>query len=115
MTMEGNTKPTRRKEKGQRPRRVIIKLTNEEHARLQERSEKAGLYMAAYIRQMTLKGKVTARFSAEEIELFRNLVPFSNSLRQLLKLAQDQGITALQPILEQHAAQIDQLLKRWKV
>ena len=112
--MENKTKPVRRKEPGNRLLRIAVKITPEEHQTLQERSARAGLYMAAYLRKMVFKGKLIARLTDEEKELFRGMVNLANSLNNVLVLARQQGVTDLLPSLEKQCAQIDELLEKWR-
>jgi len=90
-------------------------MTIEEHQLLQNRSEKAGLYMAAYIRQIVFKGKITPRLSEEEKELFKALVILSNALHESVKLAREQGMEVQLTAMADHGSQIDKLLKKFKV
>jgi hypothetical protein len=104
----------RRKEPGERLRRVIIKVTEEQFNILQERSAKAGLYMSAYIRQMTFKGKLTPRLTEEEKDLFRQLVGLSNTLHQIKVNIPQQGFESVASVLEAECVRIDEWLKKWK-
>jgi len=112
--MGEDKRKVRKKEEGKRTRKVAIKLSVEEHQLLDNRSQAAGLYMAAYVRKMIFKGKVIPRFTEEEKGLFRGLIDLSNTLHQLQTIAQNQGCSAVTPTLEIQCALIDQLLKKFK-
>lgn len=86
-----------------------------EHDLLKTNALDAGIRFSTYLREMALKGTVTARMTEEEKELFRAAVAMSNDLHQLLKLAREQGMDHALNSFEASRNAIDNLLNKIKL
>jgi hypothetical protein len=73
-------------------RRVAISMQESEFLLIKANAKAAAMPFSAYVRHMTLEGKVKACLSEEDRALFRELVAMSNDLHQLWKMARDQGV-----------------------
>jgi hypothetical protein len=105
--------------KGGRPAKLVkrkyatgIRYTEAEYLIVKSKAKQAGLKITAYIREMSLTGKVNARMNEEERQFVRQLISMSNSLNQLAKKANQQGIRSIE--FEEYRNQIDEVLQKLK-
>jgi hypothetical protein len=69
-----------------RSRRLIVRLTDEDDARIRENAKKAGLRLSEYIRTVALEGQiVVVQQSGFGLELARQLRAVGNNLNQLTR------------------------------
>jgi hypothetical protein len=78
---------------------------------VKQKSERAGLKPAEYIRQMAIRGQVKSRMSEEERQIVRQLVGMANNLNQLARQANLQGLMTVVLHFEEYRNRIDELLK----
>lgn len=108
------------KHKGGRPRKAVnrtvtsLRLTKVEYYVIKSKATKAGLRVTAYIRQMAINGKVTARLNEEERQFVRELVGISNNLNQLTKKGHQEGLLTAVLMFEKYRNMIDELLEKFK-
>lgn len=108
------------KHKGGRPRKAVnrtvtsLRLTKVEYYVIKSNATKAGLRVTAYIRQMAINGKVTARLNEEERQFVRELVGISNNLNQLTKKGHQEGLLTAVLMFEKYRNMIDELLEKFK-
>ncbi len=106
------------KHKGGRPRksskRIVtsLRLSEVERSMIKIKATKAGLCVTAYIRQMAINGKVTARLNEEERQFVRELVGISNNLNQLAKKAHQWQMIEAVLEFEKYRNMIDELLEK---
>ncbi len=104
--------------KGGRPRTQVsrtvtsLRLTKAEKYIIKNKAGKAGRCITAYIRQMAIHGKVTARISEEEGQFVRELVGISNNLNQLAKKANTGQYLSAILEFEKYRNIIDELLEK---
>ncbi len=91
-----------------------VRFTKSEYFIVKHKAEKAGLKISAYIRQMSINGKLMQRLNEEERQFVRQLVGISNNLNQLTKKAHQAGIHSIQINLEQFTNTINELLLQLK-
>ncbi|MDQ2718138.1 MAG: MobC family plasmid mobilization relaxosome protein [Bacteroidota bacterium] len=113
---ERQTKP-----KGGRPKMPVkketvtgVRFTKSEYFIVKHKAEKSGLKISAYIRQMSINGKLMQRLNEEERQFVRHLVGISNNLNQLTKKAHQAGIHSIQINLEAYTNIINELLLQLK-
>ena len=106
------------KHKGGRPRTQVsravtsIRLTKAERFIIKNKAGKAGISITAYIRQMAIHGKVSARLGEEEGQFVRELVGISNNLNQLVKKANAGQFLSAILEFEKYRNIIDELLEK---
>ena len=106
------------KHKGGRPRKPVnrvvtsLRLTKMELYVIKSKATKAGLRITAYIRQMAINGKVTARLNEEERQFVRELVGIANNLNQLTKKGHQEGLLTAVLMFEKYRNMIDELLEK---
>jgi hypothetical protein len=98
-----------------RNKRVAINLTEPEYRLIQKNAREAGASISAYARRVSLEGKVNARLSEADRELFREAVAMSNDLHQLWKKAQEEGVEYALSSFETGRDAIDALLNKLKL
>ena len=108
------------KHKGGRPQKAVnrtvtsLRLTKVELYVIKSKAIKAGLRVTAYIRQMAINGKVTARLNEEERQFVRELVGMANNLNQLTKKGHQEGLLTAILMFERYRNMIDELLEKLK-
>ena len=107
------------KHKGGRPAKLVkrksatgIRFTEAEYLIVQYKAKQAGLKLTVYIREISLKGNVNARMNDEERQFVRHLISMSNSLNQLAKKANQQGVQSID--FEEYRNRIDEVLRHMK-
>ena len=106
------------KHKGGRPRTQVsrtvtsLRLTKAERFIIKNKAGKAGICITAYIRQMAIHGKVSARLSEEEGQFVRELVGISNNLNQLVKKANAGQFLSAILEFEKYRNSIDEFLEK---
>lgn len=73
-----------------------VRCTAEEKQVIKDRSQKAGLSMSEYIRQMALKGKVTIRQNQVDFETVHQLRKLGVNINQQTKALHATGILPLE-------------------
>lgn len=91
-------------------RRVAISMQESEFLLIKANAKAAAMSFSAYVRHMTLEGKVNACLSEEDRVLFRELVAMSNDLHQLWKMARDQGVELAMVYFEAGRDAVDKVL-----
>ena len=66
-------------------KRISFAVTEKEYKLLTSRTEQAGLKVSIYAREMTLKGKVKAKLSKEQLSTIKEVTGVKNNLNQLVK------------------------------
>jgi hypothetical protein len=99
----------------ERKKRVTLNLTEPEYRLIQKNAREAGMTFGAYARRVSLVGKVNARLSEEDKELFREAVAMSNDLHQLWKQARDEGLEDALSSFEAGRNVVDALLNKLKL
>ena len=99
----------------ERNKRVSMNVTESEFRLIQKNAGEAGMSFSAYTRRVSLEGKVIARLSEEDRELFREAVAMSNVLHQLWKKARDEGVEHALSSFETGRNVIDALLNKLKL
>lgn len=66
-------------------KRISFAVSKKEHEILTNRAEQAGLKVSIYAREMTLKGKVNAKLSKEQLSTIKEVTGVANNLNQLVK------------------------------
>lgn len=66
-------------------KRISFAVTEKEYKLLTSRAEQAGLKVGIYAREMTLKGKVKAKLSKEQLSTIKEVTGVANNLNQLVK------------------------------
>ena len=106
------------KNKGGRPKAQVsrtvtsLRLTKAERFIIKNKANKAGIAITAYIRQMAVHGKVSARLSEEEGQFVRELIGISNNLNQLVKKANLGQFLSAVLEFEKYRNIIDELLEK---
>lgn len=87
-------------------KRIFVKLSPEERAKLYERMEEAGVRnLSAYVRKMALNGYIINLDLSDVKEVLRLLRISSNNLNQYAKKANETGNIYLEDIKELQAKQ----------
>ncbi len=109
------------KHKGGRPKMPVkkesatgVRFTKSEYFIVKHKAGKAGLNISAYIRQMSINGKLMHRLNEEERQFVRQLVGISNNLNQLTKKAHQAGMDYIKTNLEAYTNTINELLLQLK-
>lgn len=74
----------------------------------------SGMNRSEYLRQLIRKGKVTARFSAEELSLYRSISGMANNLNQLTKRSILYGVSNIEKELRELSLQVRVLLTQFE-
>lgn len=64
---------------------IKVRLNINDYCDLLSKSEKLGITLSAYAREMISKGEVKAPYSDEELDLMRKLAGEANNLNQIAK------------------------------
>ncbi|MCD8102209.1 MAG: MobC family plasmid mobilization relaxosome protein [Alistipes sp.] len=70
---------------------INLKLTEEDYKSLKEMAESIGMKVTQYAREMTLKGRIKARYTKEELDLRRKIAGMANNLNQIARKANTEG------------------------
>jgi len=115
------TMESEKRHSGGRPKKLIkresatgVRFTKTEYFVIKQKALKAGMHVTSYIREMALKGNVTARASEEERHFIRQLIGISNNLNQLAKKAHQEGLLTAIMHFEKYRNTIDELLEKLK-
>ena len=93
-------------------KRIFVKLSPKEHARLYERMEEAGMKnLSAYVRKMILNGYIIKLDLSDVKDVLRLLRISSNNLNQYAKKANETGSIYLEDIKELQTMQKEILQK----
>jgi Mobilization protein NikA len=95
--------------------RLCVSLNREEHERITAAAAQGGIGMAAYVRSMVFQGRLIARLTEEEKVLFREMIGVSRDLSRLIKMAEEQGLSGMQILLEPYFESVDKLLNKIKL
>jgi len=116
---DGMDVPSKRRKKGRprkkNPRSQIIStyFTEKEAVILRGNAKKAGMPLARFIRKKVLNGEVRARFTEEELLGLRKMVSLSNSITDLVKIAEKEGSLVTMLYFKEHREKIDLLLNEF--
>lgn len=119
--MQQATNPRHRKPRtlhkriDERTFRISVSLNGEEYERIIAAAAQGGVGIAAYVRAMVFQGRLIARLTKEEKALFREMINVSQDLSQLIKIAQEQGMSGVLPALAIYRASVDKLLNKIKL
>lgn len=101
----------RDKTAARRTRRLIVRMTDEERARLRANAAKAGLRVSEYVRRMAIDGEVVVRRdSAYGMSMASQLRRIGVLLNQLTRLAHIEG--ELPPELAQLCGRVEGILDK---
>ena len=110
------------KDKGGRPKKLVkkerttsVRFTHGEYKIVENRAEAAGYLVSAYIREISIHGKVIERMNEEERLFVRQLVGMSGNLNQLARKAHREGIANAALDFEKYKCEIDVVLKKLKI
>jgi hypothetical protein len=108
-----------KKKKGGRPTkalkrelRINARFSKLEHYILQQKSGKAGINISEFLRQVAITGKVTARLTEEERHIIWQLIGMANTLNQMAKVANREGMGSIRLLLGACLQQIHYLLNK---
>jgi hypothetical protein len=87
-------------------------VTNTQYFIIQQKVAMAGVNISDYMRQLAIYGKVKARWTAEEREIFKRMVSISNDLHQLVAVARQEGASSVLLHFERYRQLIDDVIKR---
>ena len=110
----------RSKGKGGRPKKgdsktavLVVRMTPEERATIEQKAIQAGIKIAEWFRKTAEAATITPRFTAEEVGWLRSLAGLCNNLNQLTRVANREGIGSLertlQALLKEVAAYLNKL------
>ena len=103
------------KQIGERTYRISVYLNREEFERIKLEAAQGGIGKAAYLRAMIFEGQLVARLTEEEKALFREMIGVSRNLTNLIKTAQEQGMSDVLPALGFYRESVDKLLNKIKL
>jgi hypothetical protein len=81
-----------------REKAIGIRLTLSERFIIEQKAERAGMTLTAYLRHTTIHGKIIARLNEEDRKVYRQLIQMTNEIHELVVLADKEGM--LRAILE---------------
>ena len=81
-----------RAEKQNKSNRITVRLSQNQYEQILDKASKAGLGAATYLRICGMQQQIKARLSDEELQYYKQLASMSNSLNQLAKAANTNGI-----------------------
>ena len=85
-----------------RTKKITVRLTEKEYAKLREMSATSGLKMEPVIRQMLVGYEIRPRPNATYIKLIDQLAAVGNNLNQIAHLANRTGVVTEQQLKETH-------------
>ena len=85
-----------------RTKKITVRLTEKEYAKLREMSATSGLKMEPVIRQMLNGYEIRPRPNATYIKLIDQLAAVGNNLNQIAHLANRAGVVTEQQLKETH-------------
>ncbi len=88
-------------------------VTNRQYDIIRGKVSGAGVNMSDYLRQVAIHGKVKARWSGEEREMFKRLVGMSNDIHRLLQIAREKGVLEALHYFEGYRMLMDDIIKRF--
>lgn len=74
----------------------------------------SGMNRSEYLRQLIKKGKVTARFSSEELSLYRSVCGMANNLNQLTRRSALYGVNNIEKELRALYERINGLITQFE-
>jgi len=121
MKMEESFNKTAFKRKGGAPKKKVkretdirVRLTVKEKFLIENKAKLAGMRISNWFRSAAVNGKVVARFSNEEMKIFRTLAGLANNLNQLTHLAHISGLLTVQKKCRELLVLIDEVLSNFK-
>lgn len=85
-----------------RTKKITVRLTEKEYAKLREMSATSGLKMEPVIRQILVGYEIRPRPNATYIKLIDQLAAVGNNLNQIAHLANRTGVVTEQQLKETH-------------
>ncbi|MEA5402959.1 hypothetical protein VB776_08540 [Arcicella sp. DC2W] len=92
---------------------IPARFTQTEFEEIKQKSKGLKISRSAYIRSMTLKGKVLNLFTEEEQKAKKQLIGIANNLNQLLKLSHIHGIEKMIKQVNLQLGNIDKILDKY--
>ncbi len=92
---------------------IPARFTQTEFEEIKQKSKGLKMSRSAYIRSMTLKGKVQNLFTEEEQKAKKQLIGIANNLNQLLKLSHIHGIEKMIKQVNLQLGNIDKILDKY--
>jgi hypothetical protein len=92
---------------------IGLAVSKDQHLAIQKKAEHAGMTVSAYLRQSALGTQIIARFTDEEMRMFKELIGMSNDIHQLVKKAEKEGATATMLYFIQYGDLIDSIINRF--
>lgn len=110
-----NPKVGRPPKKIKRQSQLMVRLTETERFRIEEKARDAGMNPSAWFRQAAKKAKVIARLKPDDLRHLRTLTGMANNLNQLTHLAHKEGLTFIRQSCQALLLEIDLTLKQLSI
>ncbi len=112
---------SKKQKKGGRPTKPVkkdvkisVRYSYTEHFVVKEKAATAGLNISRYIRDISIKGEVKARWTDEERKWLKDLIGMSNNVNQTAKAANKEGVLTAMLHFESYRNLFDEILKKFK-
>ncbi len=92
---------------------IPARFTQTELEEINQQSKRLKISRSAYIRSMTLRGKVENLFTEEEQNAKKQLIGIANNLNQLLKLSHIHGLEKMIKQVNAQLWNIDKILDKY--
>jgi len=102
----------RPKSETKRDKQITVCLSAIEYLAVKRRTEKAGLTLSDYGRQMVLTGQAQVKLSPEENAVLNEVARLGNNLNQIAKKANADGIRSIAIEAARLLGQLNQLLNK---
>lgn len=93
---------------------VTVKFSKIDYERLCRRSRQANLTLAEFLRISAFETMITARHSAEETAVIRNLTGMANNLNQLTRLSHQAGFHRTQKTVTELLQKLKEIIVRYR-
>jgi len=90
-----------------------VRLTASERFIITQKAVRAGMTLTAYLRHMAIHGKVIARLSEEDRQIFRQLIQLAGEIHQLVVIAEKEGMLKATLQYEGLRTRIDNLIDQF--
>ncbi len=114
MSSTNKKAPGRPQQMHKRENTTGIRLTKAERFIIFQKARRTGMNMTTYIRQVALHGSVTPRLSDEDRQIVSQLIDLSNTVNDLARRAQQEGMMKIMLHFEATRNKIDEILQQLK-